>query len=559
MGTRLVSARRLALLLGVAQVAVAVLFLGFVELMLLYAGNGPHPPWQAALFVVGAYICAGAGVIAWLRRPGSLMGLLMTGAAFVWLAAGLYNTTVEPLVALGTIVITVIIALVIHLLLAFPSGRLRTRPARLTVLAAYAVGLIGQIPLYAFAPDGPLQITDRPDLVEAGHWVQRGLGLLVLLSTAVLMTRRLRAVPRDQQRVLAPLTVYGILTALFIPVTSGIGDVFGDPLTQAAVQLSVLGLAPIVFLVAASRGGFARTGDAEELAVLLGDGGRTELADLLAATLGDETVELLFRVPGEEGWVNSAGVAAIPPAANGGRGVAVVELGGETIGAIVYDATLLARPDEVREAARVVALALDRERLAVELRASRARLVEAGDAERRRIAADLHDGLQARLVLLAVQAGVARGSTAELREGIETAIDELRALVHGVMPAELTERGLPAAVKGLADRMPIGVVLATSGFGSRPSPAVESTAFFVTAEAMVNAVKHAHATELTVTLARDDERLGIEVRDDGIGGAGDGHGIRSMTDRVEALGGVLRIESALGAGTLIEVELPCAS
>ena len=182
-----------------------------------------------------------------------------------------------------------------------------------------------------------------------------------------------------------------------------------------------------------------------------------------------------------------------------------------------------------------------------------------GDAERRRIAGDLHDGLQSRLVLLAIQAGVARGSTTELREGIEAAIDELRALVHGVMPAELTERGLPAAVKGLADRIPIDVVLNVAGFERRPSPTVESTAFFVTAEAMVNAVKHAHATELTVTLVRDARQLRIDVRDDGIGGAGSGDGIRSMTDRVEALGGRLRIESALGAGTSVLAELPCVS
>jgi signal transduction histidine kinase len=127
------------------------------------------------------------------------------------------------------------------------------------------------------------------------------------------------------------------------------------------------------------------------------------------------------------------------------------------------------------------------------------------------------------------------------------------------MPAELTERGLPAAVKGLADRMPIAVVMDVAGFDQRPPPAVESTAFFVASEAMVNAVKHAHATELTVMLRRGPEVLHIEVRDDGIGGAGHGGGIRSMTDRVEALGGKLRIESALGAGTRVRVELPCAS
>ena len=120
-------ARRLTLVLGAAQVAGAALLLGFVELVLLFWGPGPHPPWVTGLFVVGAWVYVGTGVLAWLRRPGSLMGLLMTAGAFVWLAAGLYNTTVPALVALGLIVATLPIALVIHLLLAFPSGRLRTR------------------------------------------------------------------------------------------------------------------------------------------------------------------------------------------------------------------------------------------------------------------------------------------------------------------------------------------------------------------------------------------------------------------------------------------------
>jgi signal transduction histidine kinase len=551
--------RRLRLVLSVAQVATATVILGVVELVLMYSGPGPSPPWVAALFVVVAWVYAGAGVVAWLRRPGSLMGLLMTAGAFAWLLAGLSNTNVPALVAIGLVVATVPVALVIHLLLGFPSGRLRSRPARATVLATYAVALIGQVPLYLFAPGGPLHVADRPGLVEAGLWAQRSAGVLVVLSTCSLLTRRLVALAPQQRRVLAPLSLYGIIAVLIVPVGGLLGDIAGAPLTVAAIQLAVLGCVPIAFVVAASRGGFARTGEIDDLGALFGDAGRAELADLLAATLGDETVELLFRVPGEEGWVNSAGVTAIPPAARGGRGVVAVELAGATIGAIVYDATLLTRPDEVRQAARIVALALDRERLTVELRASRARLVHAGDAERRRIARDLHDGLQSRLVLLAIQAGVARDSMTELRAGIEAAIDELRALVHGVMPAELTERGLPAAVKGLADRMPIDVVLNVAGFERRPSPTVESTAFFVTAEAMVNAVKHAHATELTVTLLRDAQQLRIDVRDDGIGGAGSGNGIRSMTDRVEALGGRLRIESMLSKGTRVWVVLPCAS
>lgn len=135
-------------MLGAAQVAGAALLLGIVELALLFWGPAPHPPWPAVLFVVGAWIYAVAGAVAWLRRPGSLMGLLMTAGAFAWLAAGLVNTTVATLIAIGLVVATIPIALVIHLLLAFPSGRLRGSDARAAVLAGYAVALLGQVPLY---------------------------------------------------------------------------------------------------------------------------------------------------------------------------------------------------------------------------------------------------------------------------------------------------------------------------------------------------------------------------------------------------------------------------
>ena len=146
-------------------------------------------------------------------------------------------------------------------------------------------------------------------------------------------------------------------------------------------------------------------------------------------------------------------------------------LAGRAIGSILYDAALLDRPDEVREAGRVVAIAVDRQRLAVRLRASRARIAAAADDERRRIARDLHDGLQSRLVFLAVQAGTGADPLV-LRTGLEAAIDELRELVDGVMPAQLTERGLTAAVQELADRLPTPIVLRgqpASSNDSRPN------------------------------------------------------------------------------------------
>jgi signal transduction histidine kinase len=223
------------------------------------------------------------------------------------------------------------------------------------------------------------------------------------------------------------------------------------------------------------------------------------------------------------------------------------------------------------------AIELENERLTAdlrasreELRASRVRIVEAADDERRRIARDLHDGLQARLVLLAIQAnGVRIDATApphvraqafDVESGLQTAITELRALVQGVMPDALTERGLFAAVEDLVDRVPIATELHLSRGGVPLPAAVESSGYFVLSEAIANAIKHAHASALAVCLEHRRGWLVIGVHDDGIGGAraGGGAGMRGMADRVEAFGGRLTVESAPGRGTRIRAQLPCA-
>jgi signal transduction histidine kinase len=240
----------------------------------------------------------------------------------------------------------------------------------------------------------------------------------------------------------------------------------------------------------------------------------------------------------------------------------------------VYDETLIADPEPVRAAGRVIAAALDRERLTAELRASRerlrasrARVVTAADTERRRIARDLHDSLQTRLVLLAVKAHALRSDVSahdeaeQLESGLQTAIVELRGLVQGVLPAVLAERGLYAAVEELADRMPLPVTLELDSRRTPLPPPVESAGYFVVSEALTNAVKHAHAHELGLRIERTDGHLAIEVRDDGLGGAhvGTGNGLRGMADRVEALDGRLSVESLPGSGTCILAEVPCGS
>jgi len=540
-------------------VGLGALLVAGTEIAIVLHQGGQYA-WLTALFPVVALVYVGAGLLAWRRRPSSRLGLLIVLAGGAILVSSLADLDTPATGAAGAIAQTVVFAVIVQLLLAFPTGRLHERAERRVVAAVYAVSLLLQPPAYLFAPDGALSIADRPDLVDAGLEVQRAVGAVVVLATSALLVRRMRRARDEQRRVLVPLFAYGIFTVLFIPVSSALNDtVFGGSTYWLGVsQLAVVALVPVVFVVAASRGGFERTGDIAELGAWLGadEVARPGLREALAATLGDPSVQLLFRVPGEDALVDEHGRPAVVPT-HAGRGVVEVGLGGRAVGAIAYDATLLDRPEEIREAGRVVALALDRQRLTVELRASRARIAAAADDERRRIARDLHDGLQARLVFLAVQARTTADPSA-VQAGIQAAIDELRALVEGVMPAPLTERGLPAALEDLRDRLPTPIALRITGLDHRMRPDIETAAYFVVSEAVVNAVKHAGPATVAVSLERTDDRLRLEVADDGSGGVRAGGGMRGMADRVHALGGELAVHSTAG-GTRVRAVIPCGS
>jgi signal transduction histidine kinase len=549
------------LVLPAALIAAGALCAAGVETAFILAP--PPAPWVALLFPGVALVYVAIGLAAWLRRPSSALGpLIIAGGGCLYLI-GLGNMGSPWLGAVAAVTATLILAVIVHLLLGFPTGRLRDAASRRVVAAGYAVSLVLQAPLYLFAPEGKLSVADRHDLAQIGLQVQRGVGACVVLATCWLLARRIRHATPERRRVLLPLAAYGMVALLTIPVISAMAELWGGAtLTQAAVQVIVIGFVPAAFVVAASRGGFARTTDLAELSAWLGadEAGRPALGEALAATLGDPSLKLLFRLPDGDALVDARGVEVARPVRDDARrGVADVTLAGEPVGAIVYDAILLDRAEEVREASRVAALAVDRERLTASLRASRARILAAADDERRRIARDLHDGLQSRLVFLAIQAGTG-AEPAALRMGIEAAIDELRELVDGVMPAPLTERGLAAAVTDLADRLPSPIALRVEGLESRLTPAVEAAAYFVVSEAIVNAVKHAGPDGLAVALERIDGHVRIEVADAGAGGVRlDGGGMRGMADRVSAFDGDLTVGPAAGGGTRVVAVIPCAS
>jgi signal transduction histidine kinase len=200
-----------------------------------------------------------------------------------------------------------------------------------------------------------------------------------------------------------------------------------------------------------------------------------------------------------------------------------------------------------------------------ELRASRARIVEAGDAERRRLERDLHDGAQARLVALAVLLRSARnradGELATLLdralEELQTSLSELRELARGIHPAVLTDRGLEPAIQALASRAPVPVTVDADADDRLPGP-VESAAYFVVSEALTNVAKYAQASQATVAVRRENGHVVVEVTDDGIGGADAAHGsgLRGLADRVAALDGKLSLDSPAGRGTRLHAEIP---
>ena len=304
-----------------------------------------------------------------------------------------------------------------------------------------------------------------------------------------------------------------------------------------------------------------------------------ELRTALAQAVGDPSLEIAFWLPERHDYADADGHPVTLPTDRTRRAITELAYDGAPLAAMVHDPSLRDEPELIEAAGAAARLALENARLEAELKAqlarveeSRARIVAAGDEQRRRIERDIHDGAQQRLVALALELRAAQKRLGadvppELDEVLADAVDELqlavgelRELARGVHPAILTEEGLAAALESLAHRTPCPVRVLAAPEDRLPAP-IEGAAYFVACEALANAVKHADATSVTISAVRRNGELVIEVTDDGVGGASlnGGSGLRGLTDRVEAHGGRLRIESPPGGGTRVVGELPCAS
>jgi signal transduction histidine kinase len=538
-----------------------------------------------------------AGLLIADRRPGNRIGPLAILTGVAWFAGDFTSSDVAVVSYLATLAHGWFDPLFALVILAYPTGRILRGVDRflavgfITVQAGWTIAkAVGMRPIAWW--DCPTCIS-TVDAWFTAYLAMDPIGrvetlLLTALSVGVLMVvlaRWLRATGTARRR-LAPVVLAGAVLGGGFVVTFLLQTIVPTSAREPLGELRVIVLAILRVLVAIGL----------LVGVLRADAARGRIADLvvrldglpplpvlqasLRDALGDPSLRV-FRWESEfAGFADAAGRPSDRPGADGsGRTVLTIGDGASPDLVIEHDPSLSEDPGLVSAAAAAVRLAAENERLQAEVRsqlesvrASRARIVEAQDDERRRIERDLHDGAQQRLVSLQLSLQMLRrglgpdadaGTLAELDAATaeaSAAIADIRELARGVHPAILSEAGLGAALASLADRTPIPVVI-EDGVDRRLPAAVEATAYFVVAEALTNAIKHAEAGRIEVTTSLADDRLRVEVRDDGRGGADptQGTGMTGMQDRVAALGGTLRIDSRNGAGTWLEVDLPCAS
>jgi len=506
-----------------------------------------------------------AGSVAWIRRPRNPVGPVMLAISVAG-SLSFFSLLPDPLVArmagFGGSLANV---LVVWVMLAAPSGHLAPGIGRLA-LGGFAAVVI------AAAAIGDLTVLR----------VAWGFGVAISLLLVALVYRRWATASAASRRSLTPVVVAGMTISLvhamdfasgvfLIPVLPGGPIYWADTISRALV--------PFGFLVGLLRLRMARSAVAD-LVVELGQALPPErLREALAHALGDPSLEVVYWSPAFRAYLGADGGPVDANADGSRRAVTYLEHGGQPMAAILHDPALGEDPGLVTAVSAAVRLAVDNERLAAEVRsqlddvrASRSRIVEASDAERRRVERNLHDGAQQRLVALSLALRRAQAqlppeaapATAAALEGaseqLATAMAELRELAKGIHPAILTEAGLGPALRSLARESPVEVAVRLDLADDLADP-ISVAAYFVVAEALTNVAKYAAASHVDLAAETDAHELRIEINDDGVGGADPaaGSGLRGLTDRVAALGGRLDIRSPAGGGTRVVARLPLAA
>jgi signal transduction histidine kinase len=517
--------RRLELLLWAAA-------FGF-GLVAEWRGPGFDDAASWAPDLITGWTLLATGLAARASRPESRFGLLLAATSLAWFAG-----TLSPAL------VTLHRAPLAQAVFAFPSGRLAS------TLDRAAVGL-----LYVTWPLGP---SEAATIAFAA------------LLVAVPVADRRRAVGVERRgRGPAVWAALALSIVLAAGAAARLAFPEGDADDPALLAYEIALCAVSVGLTAALVSARWLRPPIADLVVELGETRTATIRDALADALGDPSLEVAYRADG--GWVDARGQPVALPPEGTGRAVTTIERDGAAAVVLVHAPGVLADPavaDAVSRAARLAAanaqLQRDIRAQATELEASRRRLVLAGDSERRRLEYRLRRGAERRLAGLAADLAQARASASgdalesldHAKRRLASTIADLEELGRGLHPRLLTERGLEGALAELAERSPIPVKADVAT--GRLSEELEAAVYFVCSEALANAAKHAGATTVTIEAIAGVGELTVLIADDGRGGADvtKGSGLRGLADRVEALGGELRIESPPGGGTLVAARLP---
>jgi signal transduction histidine kinase len=465
------------------------------------------------------------GALAWDRRPESRVGALMGLAGATWFL----GTAFEPLLFLHR-------GPLVHLYLSYPSGRIRSRPVLALVGAAYV--------------DAAVEPLARNDI-------------LTLALAAAVAIAAVRLFAGTSSAALAAATTFAGVLALGAVERLAGGDADRALLWAYDLAIAATAVLLLVDLVRRRWQQAVVTG----LVVDLGAGAETAtLRTRLARALGDPSLVIGYQVGQADGFVDDAGRPVELPPLGSERTVTPLVDRGRRVAVLIHDGALQTDRRLVESVAAAARIAVANATLQAEARAkedeleaSRRRIVEAGDTERRRIRRELQRGAGESLERVASSLGRARPrleALADLQHELVGARAELDEFARGVMPTALTDEGLGAALAQLAGRSSIPVEV--RGSVGRLAQSVETALFFICSEALTNVAKHAGATRATIDLETEPGRVSVTIADDGAGGADPsaGSGLRGLADRVEALGGRLTTTSTPGGGTRIVAEIP---
>jgi signal transduction histidine kinase len=551
----------------------------------------PDVPLALPVAVLVGWSLIGSGLLAARSRREDHLALALIFTGFAWFASILPLSHNPVLFTAGEVLYSLYYAGFLYLILSFPAGRLQGTLDRALMAIAIALVTVGQVAWLFFAdsrrlvcptcPANLLEVTRDDGIAKLLYSLRQFVGLVIALAAIGLLAGRWRRASRPQRRAVMPVVVAGAV-ALAVLVASYVAAVLGMPAAPALGQATwfVTAAIPVAVLLVFIQRRLAQ-GAVAGLVVELGapgvPGAAVDLRAALSRALGDPALALAYWYPAESRYVDSGGRPVELPEAGAARGSTVIERDGQPVAALIHDPALEYNPGLVDSVCAAAGLTLDNERLAAELRArlvdlqaSRARLVETADTERRRIERNLHDGAQQQLVALKISLGLARqlvtsapGEAADLIAQTEQqaadALEELRELARGIYPPLLADLGLRAALEAQARKAALPVAVEATGLGRYPQQ-IEAAVYFCVLEALQNVAKYAQAPAARVTLCPDGQCLAFTVEDDGTGfdpaTTPRGTGLQGISDRLGALGGSAEVTSAPGRGTRVTGRVP---